>query len=515
MAGVTFLALGNGSPDLFSTFAAMRVGSGSLALGELIGAAFFINAVVAGSMAIVRPFKVSRKSFIRDALFFAGAVGFSVGLLANGKITTWESSLMVAYYGVYVSAVFMATWYWGKRSRRRRTESRARHHYRELEDEIPEVEEEERSTSNEQALLLGDVRDLEENTVEDEDQEMAREFHDIQHKMSLVRPPVDGLKSPAHVGHPPIRPSLFGALEFRSLSTKLASASALPRRHSLAQGDEPRSYHLHRNNSDPFQFALTAPPQQHETSWHVSEGQPHTASDTDYFNRPSRGRQMSSPGIRSIHSIPEDEEDSKPSPYLLPPQPKYGVRRSASSPPLQIDTSEATLELPPPQLEIPEPTPTLPLDFRDSQEQESLCSPKPRRYRWWPYFLLPDPYSLYITLFPTLRDFRSKSWFQRFIAVIATPPVFCFTITLPVLDTELVEEENEVKLAPASPINVFRHHLSPLPDTSSDIMPSTIADTDQSLYSIGWNRWLTCVQCLCAPAFLAFIFFRISAYLQR
>ena len=219
MAGVTFLALGNGSPDLFSTFSAMRVGSGSLAIGELIGAAFFINAVVAGSMAIVRPFKVSRKSFVRDVLFFAGAVAFSVGLLADGMITTWESGLMVAYYGVYVFFVVMATWYWGSRSKRRRTESRARHHYRdEVEEQLPEGEEDdERTTANEGTLLLGDVRDLEENAVEDEDQELERVYADLQHKMSLVRPTLDGRRSPAHHGHASIRPSLFGALEVPTL----------------------------------------------------------------------------------------------------------------------------------------------------------------------------------------------------------------------------------------------------------------------------------------------------------
>ncbi|KAJ6531749.1 hypothetical protein B0H19DRAFT_1188370 [Mycena capillaripes] len=41
VAGVTFLAFGNGSPDVFSTFSAMRAESGSLAIGELLGAASF------------------------------------------------------------------------------------------------------------------------------------------------------------------------------------------------------------------------------------------------------------------------------------------------------------------------------------------------------------------------------------------------------------------------------------------------------------------------------------------
>src|SRR5204862_3977016 len=46
LTGVTFLAFGNGSPDVFSTFAAMSLNSGNLAKGELVGAAAFITAVV-------------------------------------------------------------------------------------------------------------------------------------------------------------------------------------------------------------------------------------------------------------------------------------------------------------------------------------------------------------------------------------------------------------------------------------------------------------------------------------
>jgi solute carrier family 24 (sodium/potassium/calcium exchanger), member 6 len=214
MAGVTFLALGNGSPDLFSTFAAMRVGSGSLAIGELIGAAFFITSVVAGSMAIVNPFKVSRKSFLRDAIFFSGAVGFSVCLLADGKITTWETSAMIAYYVLYVVLVVMATWYWRKRSNRRRQESRARFNFARPEEERVEEDDEEGPTAQESTALIGDVRDLE-NAIDDEGEdepELEQEYANIQHRMSIVRPTFETRLSSHHI-HSNIRPSLFGALE--------------------------------------------------------------------------------------------------------------------------------------------------------------------------------------------------------------------------------------------------------------------------------------------------------------
>ena len=111
VAGVTFLAFGNGSPDVFSTFAAMNSHSGSLAIGELIGAATFIAAVVAGSMAIVQPFKVDRGSFVRDVSFFIVAVAFSMVFLADGRLQLWESVVMICFYLVYVS--FVILWHWG------------------------------------------------------------------------------------------------------------------------------------------------------------------------------------------------------------------------------------------------------------------------------------------------------------------------------------------------------------------------------------------------------------------
>ena len=51
-----------------------------LAIGELIGAAGFITAVVAGSMALVREFRVGKKTFVRDVHFFIVAASWACWL---------------------------------------------------------------------------------------------------------------------------------------------------------------------------------------------------------------------------------------------------------------------------------------------------------------------------------------------------------------------------------------------------------------------------------------------------
>jgi sodium/potassium/calcium exchanger 6 len=95
VAGVTFLAFGNGSPDVFSTFSAMRTNTGSLAVGELFGAASFIVSCVVGSMCIIRPFKVERYPFLRDVGFFFIAVAvwssLSFGTVGSFCGSLWSS----------------------------------------------------------------------------------------------------------------------------------------------------------------------------------------------------------------------------------------------------------------------------------------------------------------------------------------------------------------------------------------------------------------------------------------
>jgi len=126
---VTFLALGNGSPDLFSTFSAIKHGSGSLAVGELIGAASFITSVVAGSVAVVSPFRVTKVPFLRDVIFFSSAICIVLAIVWDGKIQLWESIILVLFYFSYVCVVVIGTWWVKDQKRRKWQEQKARDEY--------------------------------------------------------------------------------------------------------------------------------------------------------------------------------------------------------------------------------------------------------------------------------------------------------------------------------------------------------------------------------------------------
>ncbi|KAM0754539.1 hypothetical protein T439DRAFT_377003 [Meredithblackwellia eburnea MCA 4105] len=131
VAGVTFLAFSNGSPDVFSTFAALKNNVGSLAIGELIGAASFIVSVVAGTMCVIQPFKVARHTFLRDVGFFTVAVTFTLAILYDSHIHGWEAIAMVMLYLSYVAVVAVGSWWISRRERQAEVVRKARSEYAE------------------------------------------------------------------------------------------------------------------------------------------------------------------------------------------------------------------------------------------------------------------------------------------------------------------------------------------------------------------------------------------------
>lgn len=252
MAGVTFLAFGNGSPDVFSTFAAMNSHSGSLAIGELIGAAGFITAVVAGSMALVREFRVGKKTFVRDVGFFIFAASFSMLFLADGALHWWECCVMIGFYLFYVVIVVVWHWYLTRRRRRREREAAARGHYLAMTNEEVEVTEEDGDDEDAPAgqTRHRDAEDfgaLERGASPGFDSQADESDEDGEQGMHLAVEMASSMRVVRPSGHrrntiTPIRPSLVGALEFRSILSTLQKSG----------GSHARSIHLRRYSDEPI-----------------------------------------------------------------------------------------------------------------------------------------------------------------------------------------------------------------------------------------------------------------------
>jgi sodium/potassium/calcium exchanger 6 len=255
IAGVTFLAFGNGSPDVFSTFAAMSTHSGSLAVGELIGAAGFITAVVAGSMALVREFKVGKKTFVRDNVAFIFAAAFSMYFLADGALYFWECCVMIGYYISYVIMVVVWHWLLSRRRKQRERNALARDHYAvpgnvEIEVQEEDADDEDPPTGERRSLLQrGQAEDFDalergggpalnlEGASDDSDEDGER-------GRLLAAEMSTSMRVTRRAGsrrNTLIRPSLVGALEFRSVLSTLQKT----------RNTNLRPIHLRRYSDDP------------------------------------------------------------------------------------------------------------------------------------------------------------------------------------------------------------------------------------------------------------------------
>lgn len=73
LAGVTLLAFGNGSPDIFASLS-HSMGDTEIIYTELLGAAIFVTGFIAGCIVLIKPFKVVGRNYVRDVFFFMVAV---------------------------------------------------------------------------------------------------------------------------------------------------------------------------------------------------------------------------------------------------------------------------------------------------------------------------------------------------------------------------------------------------------------------------------------------------------
>jgi len=501
LAGVTFLAFGNGSPDVFSTFAAMGSNSGSMAVGELIGAAGFITAVVAGSMALVREFKVSKRTFVRDIVFFIVAISFTMVFLADGELHLWECFTMIGFYLSYVAVVVGWHWYTVRRRRQRLNEIASRTHLHgaagqgsdDLEPyrDIPDDEDAPVDRRVVSAPELADISVLERgprieiegagasSSADDEDEQ--RNMHAAAEMTSSMR-----VNRPrwgrSNTTITPTRPSLVGALEFRSVLSSLQKAR------NMQLGPLPER--MYSDHAQQLSGALE------RSATGVQDARGRTRAHTSSGESPSAGRERA----LSHGNTPLNLGGSHPFPVpeAIPEAPVPGLGRTGSStidgmlaPPSpaiptmehsaqQSQTLQRSKRSERPQLQIPtlsrgssirsspslspfpgfteSPGALTPLPPSEdptafmfpipSERRLSSARPledyetQPKPVSWWPYGALPPPHILLSTLFPTLQGWGEKSWWDKIISLISVPSIFVLVTTLPVAEADTGDDPN-------------------------------------------------------------------------
>lgn len=108
IAGVTFLAFGNGSPDVFSLIIAVFSGNTEIGVGANVGAGMFVTSIVAGCVAVFSDCVVNRRAYIRDSLFYLVCIIYLICVFFDSRIKLWEALGFIVLYIVYIVFVFVS-----------------------------------------------------------------------------------------------------------------------------------------------------------------------------------------------------------------------------------------------------------------------------------------------------------------------------------------------------------------------------------------------------------------------
>ncbi|KAG6496604.1 cation/calcium exchanger 5-like isoform X1 [Zingiber officinale] len=107
MAAVTLLALGNGSPDLFASVAALRGGHPRIGLAAILSAGAFVSSFVVGAVAILAaPFPLDPGPFVRDVFFYILAASALFYVYLSAEIFLWQAVGFILFYLFFVGFVF-------------------------------------------------------------------------------------------------------------------------------------------------------------------------------------------------------------------------------------------------------------------------------------------------------------------------------------------------------------------------------------------------------------------------
>ncbi|XP_058066257.1 putative sodium/calcium exchanger 7 [Anopheles bellator] len=106
LAGVTILAFGNGSPDLFTAVANPDADT-ELMFSELFGSAAFVIGVIGGTVLLIQPFDFAPLAISRDLAFFIGSVLWITYKANDERFTLLDSGVLI---GIYVVFLVLVVW---------------------------------------------------------------------------------------------------------------------------------------------------------------------------------------------------------------------------------------------------------------------------------------------------------------------------------------------------------------------------------------------------------------------
>ncbi|CEP14885.1 hypothetical protein [Parasitella parasitica] len=566
MAGVTVLALGNGSSDLFSTFSAMDSGAGSLAVGELIGAAFFIVAIVSGCMGIIRPFQSQKITFTRDASFLTGAVAIMTWIVYHQQINWYHSVILVCYYLMYVCAVvFGAYSSSGSNDPLQQTEENKLHPDEStplFKPPPPTSARPPRLSIPDRGFSLSIQSNLSElnhlgHVIRPTSANSSR--HSLYYSAlprsastngSIMSVATRGYRRPMtpRIG---IRTSVFGAIEFQDQVNHIRKTSHSSQ-HIMSSIAPQQRRHRQQSMPPPMWQTLQLP-------W------------SQDINRRQRASTVTdppqAPAAPSIHVVSptsnqqqQQQQQQQQEDYFTfisaqHSQPLFHIHPSSppSSPPATAPTSvisssndattpaipEIRLAIAPPTLLAPDarsvhslapPSVISDYDLFVSARQSFELGPASANPSFHkslaehimkssmahdPLFL--ESPSLLQTLFPTLQEWKHKSLFAKLSAVAALPLVFIFTLTLPVAEIEQIkvddiqvlddddnDDDNEYEgHEEEGTVNYLSVPTAAAAASDHDMVKVMIDDVNTKQ---GWNKQLLMIQCVISTAFILGVF---------
>jgi K+-dependent Na+/Ca+ exchanger-like protein len=106
VAGATFMAAGSSAPELFTSTMSLVSDNATNELGvaTIVGSAVFNILIIVAATVLFsgRSLRLDWKPVTRDCVFYAAAIAFVLGVMADGRVWWWEGVVSTCLYLTYV-----------------------------------------------------------------------------------------------------------------------------------------------------------------------------------------------------------------------------------------------------------------------------------------------------------------------------------------------------------------------------------------------------------------------------